>query len=53
MRLAFSRGLRQLIEQDAEVQSILYQVGQLVLPPSALQRPDIADRVVKLMRAAA
>ena len=53
MRLAFSRGLRQLIEQEADVQSILYQVGQLVLPPSALQRPDIADRVVKLMRAAA
>ncbi len=53
MRIAFTRGLRQLIEEDAEVQGILYQVGQLVLSPSALQRPDIADRVVKLMRAAA
>ena len=51
MRLRFSRGLRQLSEEDAEVHNIMYRVGQLLLPPSALRRPDITDRVVRIMRA--
>jgi flavin-dependent dehydrogenase len=51
MRMAFSRGLRRLSEEDAEVQTIMYRVGQLLLPPSALRRADITDRVVRIMRA--
>ena len=50
MRLSFSRALRRLSEEDAEVENIMYRVGQLLLPPSALRRPDITDRVVRIMR---
>jgi len=52
-RLAFSRGLRKLIEDDAEVQGLLMRVGQLVLPPDVLARPDIVARVLQNVSAAA
>lgn len=47
-RLAYSRGLRQLIVEDEEVHRLFISVGQLVEPPGALARPDIAARVMKL-----
>jgi len=48
-RLAFTRGLRQLIEEDAEVHSLMFRVGQLTLPPDVLMRPDIVERVMKFV----
>ena len=51
MRMAFTRALRKLVEEDVEVQGMLLRVGNLVLPPDVFQRPDIADRVAKFMRA--
>ncbi|HEY5105289.1 MAG TPA: FAD-dependent monooxygenase [Caulobacteraceae bacterium] len=53
MRMAFSRGLRKLIEQDAEVHGIMMRIGQLVLPPAALMRPDIVERVTAIVQASA
>ena len=50
MRMAFTRGLRKLVEEDPEVQGMLMRVGNLVLAPDALQRPDIADRVVRFIK---
>jgi flavin-dependent dehydrogenase len=52
-RLAFSRGLRQLIEEDAEVHGLMIRVGQLILPPDVLGRPDIVARVMQKVRAGA
>ena len=47
-RLAYNRGLRQLIVEDEEVHRLLISVGHLVEPPGILGRPDIASRVMKL-----
>jgi 2-polyprenyl-6-methoxyphenol hydroxylase-like FAD-dependent oxidoreductase len=47
-RLAYNRGLRQLIVEDEEVHRLLISVGHLVEPPSTLGRPDIASRVMKI-----
>jgi 2-polyprenyl-6-methoxyphenol hydroxylase-like FAD-dependent oxidoreductase len=52
-RMAYSRGLRQLIVDDAEVHRLLLGVGQLVEPPDVLMRPDIAARVMQIIRAPA
>jgi 2-polyprenyl-6-methoxyphenol hydroxylase-like FAD-dependent oxidoreductase len=48
MRLSFMRGLRKLVGQDAEVQSLMYNVGHLTLPRDALMRPDIVSRIMQL-----
>ena len=49
-RMAYNRGLRQLIADDAEVYRLFLSVGQLVEPPSVLTRPDIAARVMQIIR---
>jgi 2-polyprenyl-6-methoxyphenol hydroxylase-like FAD-dependent oxidoreductase len=53
MRMAFSRGLRELIEEDAEVHKLMMDVGQLMVPAGALMRPDIAARVMQIVQASA
>ncbi len=49
-RMAYNSGLRRLIADDAEVHRLLLSVGQLVEPPDVLTRPDIAARVMQIIR---
>ncbi|THD70601.1 FAD-dependent monooxygenase [Phenylobacterium sp.] len=50
-RLAYSRGLRKLIEQDAEVHRLLTGVSQMIHPPDVIMRPDIVERVLQIVQA--
>jgi 2-polyprenyl-6-methoxyphenol hydroxylase-like FAD-dependent oxidoreductase len=50
IRMAFTRAVRTLMEDDAELHRLFISVGQLVLPPSVLRRPDIIERVLRVVR---
>jgi flavin-dependent dehydrogenase len=50
-RTAFSKGLRKLMDQDAEVHGLMFGVSQLLYSPEVLLRPDIVERVMQIVTA--
>ncbi len=52
-RIQYGRALRQLAAEDLEVHRLLAEVSGLQKPPSVLNEPKLADRVMRLMQAAA
>ena len=50
MRIAYSRGLRKLVEDDAEVHRLMGGVAHLIHPLEAIRRPDIVARVMRIMQ---
>ncbi|HZC17956.1 MAG TPA: FAD-dependent monooxygenase, partial [Caulobacteraceae bacterium] len=51
MRIAFTNALRELIVEDAEVHKLMIEVGHLIRTGDALMRPDIRDRVTRILQA--
>ena len=52
-RLNYSGALMKVAAEDADVHRILFEVNNLVKPPSALRSPQIANRVAAVMAASA
>jgi 2-polyprenyl-6-methoxyphenol hydroxylase-like FAD-dependent oxidoreductase len=52
-RIEYGWALRQLAAQDPEVHRLLAEVSGLQKPPSVLNEPKLAERVIRLMQAAA
>lgn len=52
-RLNYSGALQKLAAEDADVHRILFEVNNLVKPPSALRDPHITSRVAAAMAASA
>lgn len=52
-RLNYSRALLKVAAEDADVHRILFEVNNLVKPPSALRDPQITNRVAAAMAASA
>ena len=52
-RLNYSGALMKVAAEDADVHRILFEVNNLVKPPSALRSPQIANRVAAAMAASA
>jgi hypothetical protein len=51
-RLQYGAGLTRLAAEDAEAHKLLFEVGNLLKPHSALREPELANRVMALMAAA-
>jgi len=52
-RMEYGKALRQLAAEDPEVHRLLAEVSGLQKPPSVLSEPKLAERVMRLMPAAA
>jgi 2-polyprenyl-6-methoxyphenol hydroxylase-like FAD-dependent oxidoreductase len=52
-RMEYGKALRQLAAEDPEVHRLLAEVSGLQKPPSVLSEPKLAERVMRLMQAAA